>query len=66
MNQPSGLGADSWSFPIMDVWIEVKDSSYMQGGWHAVEMSEPAQAALLQGDDVVGYLVRNVHGCFGC
>ena len=30
----------------MDVKVEVKDSSYREGGWHAVEMSEPAQAAL--------------------
>ena len=30
----------------MDVWIEVKDSSYRAGGRHAVEMSEPAQAEL--------------------
>ena len=42
----SGFGAAYWSFPTMDVWIEVKESSYMEGGWHAVEMSEPAQAAL--------------------
>ena len=26
--------------------VKVKASSYMEGGWHAVEMSEPAQAAL--------------------
>ena len=30
------------SFPAMDVWVEVIDSSYMEGGWHAVAMSEPA------------------------
>ena len=43
---PSGLGVASWSFPTMDVWIEVKDSSYREGGWHAVAVSEPAQATL--------------------
>ena len=30
----------------MDVRVEVKDSSYREGGWHAVEMSESSQAAL--------------------
>ena len=45
-NSPSGFGAASWSLPTMDVRVEVKDSSYREGGWHAVEMSEPAQAAL--------------------
>ena len=44
--RPSGFGAASWSLPAMDVRVEVKDSSYREGGWHAVEMSEPAQAAL--------------------
>ena len=43
---PSGLGAASWSLPTMDIRVEVKDSSYSEGGWHAVKMSEPAQAAL--------------------
>ena len=28
----------------MDVRVEAKDSSYREGGWHAVKMSEPAQA----------------------
>ena len=45
-DRPSGFGAVSWSLPTMDVKVEVKDSSYREGGWHAVEMSEPAQAAL--------------------
>ena len=26
----------------MDVWVEVIDSSYREGGQHAVEISEPA------------------------
>ena len=43
---PFGFGAASWSLPTMDVRVEVKDSSHREGGWHAVEMSEPAQAAL--------------------
>ena len=43
---PSGFGAASWSLPTMDVRVEVRDSSYREEGWHAVEMSEPAQAAL--------------------
>ena len=43
---PSGFGAASWSLPTMDVRVEVKYSSYRDGGWHAVEMSEPAQAVL--------------------
>ena len=43
---PSSFLANSWSFPAMRVWVEVIDSSYWEGGWHAVEMSEPAQAAL--------------------
>ena len=43
---PSGFGAASWSLPTMDVRVEVKDTSYREGGWHSVEMSEPAQAAL--------------------
>ena len=44
--RPSGFGAATWSLPIMDVRVEVKYSLYRVGGWHAVEMSEPAQAAL--------------------
>ena len=32
---PSSFGAASWSFPAMNVWVEVKDSSYREGGWHA-------------------------------
>ena len=43
---PSGFGAAYWPLPTMDVMVEVKDSSYREGGWNAVEMSEPAQAAL--------------------
>ena len=30
----------------MDVRVEVKEYSYSEGGWHAVEISEPAQPAL--------------------
>ena len=44
--RPSGFGAASWSLPTMDGRVEVKDSSNREGGWHAVEMTEPAQAAL--------------------
>ena len=43
---PSGFGAASWALPTMDVSVEVKDSSYREGGWHPLEMSEPPQAAL--------------------
>ena len=39
------LGAASRS-PAMDVWVEVIESSSREGGWHAVEMSKPAKAAL--------------------
>ena len=39
---PSSFEAASWSFPTMDVRVEVKDSSYRERGWHAMEMSEPA------------------------
>ena len=46
INPSSFLAATSWSFPAMRVWVEVIDSSYWEGGCHAVEMSEPAQAAL--------------------
>ena len=38
----SRFGATSWSFPAMNVWFEVINSSYREGGWHAEEMSEPA------------------------
>ena len=40
------LGRPLGSLPTMDVRVEVKDSSYREGGSHAVEMFEPAQAAL--------------------
>ena len=43
---PSSFGATSWSFPTMDVWLGVIDSSYWERGWHAKEMSEPAKAVL--------------------
>ena len=45
----------------MDGRVEVKDSSNREGGWHAVEMTEPAQAALTcrRRDDAVGCLVRS-------
>ena len=39
---PSSFGTTSWSFPAMNVCVEVIDSSHWEGGWHAVEMSEPA------------------------
>ena len=39
---PSRFGANSWSFPTMNDWVDVVDLSYREGGWHAVEMSEPA------------------------
>ena len=39
---PSSFGAAFRSLPAMDVWVEVIDSSYREGGWHAVEMSKPA------------------------
>ena len=39
---PSRFGATSWSFPAMNYWVEVVDSSYRKGGWHAMEMSKPA------------------------
>ena len=39
---PSRFGATSWSFPAMNVWIEVIDPLYREGEWHhAMEMSEP-------------------------
>ena len=38
---PSSFGAASWSFPAMDVRVEVIDPSYRVGGSHAEEMSEP-------------------------
>ena len=46
LTESTGFVAASWSLPTTDVRVEVKDSSYREGGWHAVEMTEPAQAAL--------------------
>ena len=39
---PSSFGATSWYFPTMNYWVEVIGPSYRVGGWHAMEMSEPA------------------------
>ena len=39
---PSSFGAASWSFPAMNVWDDVIDTSHQEGGWHAEEVSEPA------------------------
>ena len=39
---PSSFEASPWSFPAMDIWFEVINSSYREGGWHAGEVSEPA------------------------
>ena len=36
---PSSFGVTPWTFPAMNVWVEVKDSSYMEGGFHAEVMS---------------------------
>ena len=38
----SSFGSNSWSFPVMNVWVEIIDPSHRERGWHAVEMSEPA------------------------
>ena len=46
---PSGFGAASWSLPTMDVRVEVRDSSYIQGG----------RMACRRRDDAVGCLVRS-------
>ena len=42
-SSPSSFGATSWSFPAMNVWVEViPDRPFVPGGWwHAEEMSEP-------------------------
>ena len=39
---PSSFEVTSMSLAARNVWVEVIDSSYRKGGWHAEEMSEPA------------------------
>ena len=36
---PSSFEATSWSFAAMNVWDEVIDPSYREGGWHTEDMS---------------------------
>ena len=40
----------------MDVRVEVKDSSYREGGWHAVKMSNQRRRRCRRRDDAVGCL----------
>ena len=41
----------SWSSPAMDVWVEVKESSYREGGTHAEETSDPRRWPCRRRDD---------------
>ena len=45
-----------------NVWLEAITPSYVEGGWHAEDMSEPA------GGVVVGEIMRftSTRGCYGC
>ena len=52
--------------PTMGVWVEVKYSSYRQGGWHAVEISEPAYIGGVVVGGMMMLVAWCVHGCFGC
>ena len=60
---PSSFVATSseyWSFPVMDVWIEVTNTSYGGGGRTACgAMLEPSQRCWRRGDDAIGCLVRS-------
>ena len=38
---PARFGAIYLSFPAMNYWVEVVGPTCMEGGWHAMEMSEP-------------------------
>ena len=49
----------------MDGRVEVKDSSNREGGWHAVEMTEPAQGGVVVGGMML-LVAWCVHGCFDC